>query len=591
MAQWLVVQFLCLVVMATAGNCSEEVGDCDIRFEDSGACVHDSSNTAGPIGPYGNTGRSIKLESCYCMYYDSTQNQSIVGHCYFSCTIPPTHTKISSSTEFNADICSTLGHLNRVGRFCGQCNDSYGLAAYSYHYRECIPCQDYGYKNWLRYFAVAFLPLTVFYIVAVLLSFNITSSSFNGMVFVLQCIVSPQMLMMSHDALDCKSLNYLTFNQSTVSTLFVIVTSILSVVNLDFFRLVYPPFCLHPRANIYQILSLDYLVALHPFLLIFMTYVLVTAYDKRYRLVVWMWRPVQRCVHRHRNTWNIRTSLIEIFATFILFSYVKILNVSIQILAFTATYDVHGNKLQQYFTFLDGTMEYFGSTHLPYALLAITISFLFVVLPFLLLAVYPCRCFHKCLNCHELRCQALHVFMDAFQGSYSIQPRDLRYFSAFYLLMRLIMVFLMFITVSYIMFFFFGMLFLLSAAIVAVFQPYKVRAHNTIDSVLMILTGIFFVCYFHNAISHFYSTEVGSFLLLSVLLLLLYFIFLVIWKLVGGTLQALLGKVRMLLSSVAHHPREYCRGEAGIEEFDRGLEASERNSYPPLLRGSNKPTY
>ena len=453
-----------------------------------------------------------------------------------------------------------------------------------------------------RYFAVAFLPLTVFYIVAVLLSFNVTSSSFNGMVLVLQCVMSPQMLMMSHDALNFKSLNYLTFNRSTVDVyltfnrstvdvLFVIVASILSVVNLDFFRLVYPPFCLHPRANIFQILSLDYLVALYPFFLIFMTYVLVTAYDKRYRLVVWMWRPVQRCVHRHRNTWNIRTSLIEIFATFILFSYVKILNVSIQILAFTATYDVHGNKLQQHFTYYDGTVEYFGSTHLPYALLAIAINFLFVVLPLLLLAVYPCRCFHKCLNYCGLRSQALHVFMDAFQGNYRIQPHDLRYFSAYYLLMRLTMVFLMSITVSPIMLFFFGMLFFLSAAIVAVFQPYKVRAHNSIDSVLMILTGIVFVCFFHNALSLYYLTEVGSFQMISVLLLLLYFIFLLIWKLAGTKLQALLGRVRMLLSSVAHHPREHSRGEAGIEEFDRGLDASERNSYPPLLGGSNKPTY
>ena len=79
--------------------------------------------------------------------------------------------------------------------------------------------------------------------------------------------------------------------------------------------------------------------------------------------------------------------------------------------------------------------------------------------------------------------------------------------------------------------------------------------------------------------------------MLSVLLLLLYFIFLLVWKSVDEKLQALLGKVRMLLRSVAHHAREHGRGEAGIEEFDRGLDASERNSYPPLLGGSNKPTY
>ena len=94
-----------------------------------------------------------------------------------------------------------------------------------------------------------------------------------------------------------------TFTNQNTSILFIkIITSISGPVNLDFFRLVYPPFCLHPKANVFAILSLDYLVALYPFLLIFLTYLLVTAHDKRYRLVVWMWRPLKMYVHRHRNT-------------------------------------------------------------------------------------------------------------------------------------------------------------------------------------------------------------------------------------------------------------------------------------------------
>ena len=72
---------------------------------------------------------------------------------------------------------------------------------------------------------------------------------------------------------------------------------------------------------------------------------------------MWMWRPVQRCVNYHRHTWNIRTSLIEIFATFILFSYVKILGVSVQILSFTTSHDVAGNKLEDYYTLLDGNIR------------------------------------------------------------------------------------------------------------------------------------------------------------------------------------------------------------------------------------------
>ena len=84
-----------------------------------------------------------------------------------------------------------MGLLNRIGRFCGRCNDSYGLAAYSYQLFSCIPCEDYGYKNWIKYFAMALLPLTVFYIVAVLVSLNVTSSSLSGVVLVIQCVTSP----------------------------------------------------------------------------------------------------------------------------------------------------------------------------------------------------------------------------------------------------------------------------------------------------------------------------------------------------------------------------------------------------------------
>ena len=378
---------------------------------------------------------------------------------------------------------------------------------------------------------------------------------------------------------------------ATLSVPLKVTTSIFCVVNLDLFRLVYPPFCLHPKANIFQILSLDYLVALYPFLLIFMSYVLVTAYDKRYRLVVWMWRPVQRCVHCHRNTLNIRTSLIEIFATFILFSSVKILGVSVQILASTGTHDVAGNRLQQYFTYYDGTMEYFGSAHLPYALLAIAISYIFVALPFLLLVIYPCRCFHKCLNYCGLRSQTLHVFMDAFQGSYKTEPRDLRCFSAFYLLLRLLMLLQVHIFPSYLMLFTSSMLFFLSAAVVAIFQPYKVKIHNAIDSVLMILMGIFFVSYYCNTYIETASKETNFFQVLPVALLLFYFISLLVWKLAGVKLQAAAVKAKVMWVSIVRRTREQSEGE-GVESFDREVETSDtKSSYPPLLGGTRKPTY
>ena len=572
-------QFLYFVLILTLGSSSE---DCEIRFEDNGACACSSHDIAGAVSRYCNSDKSIKIQRCSCMYYDSTQNLSIVGHCYYSCyEFHDTVIEIANSSEFNADICNKYGHINRTGRFCGQCETGYGLAAYSYLLFKCIPCQDYGYSNWLKYFAVALLPLTGFYILAVLLSFNVTSSSFNVIVLIIQCITSPQQLIVAQ--------GYLYTRHTIMSIPLKVVTSIFCTVNLDFFRFVYPPFCLHPEVNIHQMLSLDYIVALYPFLLIFMTYVLVTAYDKQYRLVVWMWRPFQWCVHRYRKTWDIRTSLIEIFATFILFSYVKISSISVQILASTATHDVAGNRLQHDYTLYDGTIKYFGSAHLPYALLAIGISSIFVVLPFLLLAVYPCRCFHKCLNYCGLRSQTLHVFMDAFQGSYRIEPRDLRYFAAFYLLLRMLVIIQAHIFQSLLMLFSSGILFFASAATVALFQPYKVETHNTIDSVLMMLTGVYFVGYYCNTlvVNHDADHLVNFVQGVSIVLLLFYFASLLVWKLLGGKLHAV---ARVAWSSIVHRPREDSGGE-GIESFDREQDTSEANSYPPLLGRSQIPTY
>ena len=155
----MMAQLLCITIaLATAGS----FRDCDVRFDDTGACVCSSYYAiVGPNLPY-CFDSSIYIPSCYCVYYDSIQNLSIIGHYYFSRynSVGDIPVEITSSHEFNADICDRFGYLNRTGRFCGRFSNTHSLAAYSYQCLKCIPCQDYGYKNWLRYFAVALLPLT-----------------------------------------------------------------------------------------------------------------------------------------------------------------------------------------------------------------------------------------------------------------------------------------------------------------------------------------------------------------------------------------------------------------------------------------------
>ena len=353
-----------------------------------------------------------KILACYCIYWDQDANKTVVGSCmptYFNTFYLIERYSISNRTLFNKAACSqpsTVVDTHREGCFCGRCEPQYGLAAYSYQYTICVPCTDYGYKNWLQYFAVALLPLTVFYFFVVVLRVSVASSHLNSIVFALQCLLSPLMQRIFNGWINvwcCFGLYYKIF-----SNIF------LGVVNLDFFRGVYPSFCLHPQLNAIHILFLDYIIALYPFILIFITYVLLTLYDRNYLFVKLAWKPFQYILRCYKRQWNIRTSLIETFVTFILLSSTKILSVSFDLLASTIAYDEMGKDIKKKFLLYDANIKYFGCGHLPFAVFALLIAFIFVFLPFLLLVLYPCRCFQRFLNCLGLRCQTLHIFMDAF---------------------------------------------------------------------------------------------------------------------------------------------------------------------------------
>ena len=91
-----------------------------------------------------------------------------------------------------------------------------------------------------------------------------------------------------------------------------------------------------------QTLALDYLLAFYPLILILFMYFLVEVYDRNFRLFVWLWRPFHRCFVHFRRNWNIRTSLVDAFATFLLLSYVKLLSVSVDLLSPVTLFNKEG---------------------------------------------------------------------------------------------------------------------------------------------------------------------------------------------------------------------------------------------------------
>ena len=135
-----------------------------------------------------------------------------------------------------------------------------------------------------------------------------------------------------------------------------IVASVYGIWNLDFFRTVYTPFCLHPEMTNIQALALDYVIAVYPLILIALTYILVELHDWGFRPIMWLWRPFHRCFGHFRRQWDIRTSLLDAFATFLLLSYIKLLSVSFDLLFPVSITDVYGHTFSSMYLYFDATV-------------------------------------------------------------------------------------------------------------------------------------------------------------------------------------------------------------------------------------------
>ena len=406
------------------------------------------------------------------MTLNSGMDEAVVGACPYHSFHRSTQYLVSSnlSTDFCRDY-------RRTGQLCGQCMDGYSPPAYSY-YSVCVRCKK-GTKNWLQYLVISLLAATAFLLVLTITRFKATSPQLARYVFVCQLLTAPIVLRIF--------LRSPQTNNENIGLIGDLYFAIFSIWNLDFFRLFYNPFCLHTNATTLQVLSLDYIIAVYPLLLIILTYTLVRLHYNNNRLVAWLWRPFISCFARCRRQWDIQNSLVDAFATFLLLSYVKFFSVSFDLLTPTILWNSKAS-IAGIALYYDGSTEYFGKHHLPFAILAILVLLVFTFLPILLLCLYPCRCFQRLLNRCHFNSQALHHFMDSFQGCFkdgTNGTKDCCYFSALYLIIRITM-HLAFIATNNTLSTFYqtvsllGMIVLLTCS-----QPYKKAIHTKLDIVFL----------------------------------------------------------------------------------------------------------
>ena len=373
----------------------------------------------------------------------------------------------------NQQLC---GYLNRQGQLCGECKSNHFVSAYSYDLK-CYQCRRGLLANIVTYLAVTYLPVTLFLVAVVVLHISVASPSLNLAVFLSQIYSSPEMVRV--------------FLQNTRGTRLEFCVHVIEAVygmwNLDFFRSLIPPICL--PLNTLQVIALDYLVAVYPLLLLVCVYVLVTAHDRGCRLVVRLWRPFLWCSARIRQQWNVRHSIIDAFATFLLLSYLKFVNISIDLFMPTTLFTENGSQVGSYL-YYDATIEFMSSHHMPYAVLALAGLIVGVMFP-LLLFVYPMKLFQILLNKCHLNSTGLKILMQCFQGHYRDRTDggwECRYFAALFPTARIGGLILYAVTRNNVFFLLIIVVMIFMAAAIIVVGPYKKEYEhfNKLDSTLLL---------------------------------------------------------------------------------------------------------
>ena len=428
------------------------------------------------MSTYNDTDMTVVFGGCPYIH-PSARNSSNLPYIPF----PPNMT----ASEVNGYMC---GEMNRTGRLCGRCENGTGPSVFSLDLK-CVRCLDSSY-GWAVYLAAEFIPMTFFVLLVLLFRIRLCADYINALVFFCNIVTAS---LLHYDPVY----NFSVYNseRSAVS----ILLSIYNIFNLQFFQNFFPPLCISEEMTNLQVIALRYLVALYPLLLILVIYALVCLYDRNFKPLVLVWRPFGAIISCFRKQCNIRHSLIHAFASFFLLSVYSSSVTSFSLLSLD-TYLRHVNSSEILrIVYWDGSVAFNLNSSL--SIVAITVLTVFVILPTVLLLVYPTRTFQKCLNCCGLRCLPLHIFMDAFQGCYkngTDGTRDYRFFAGLYLVFR-------FLTFSDSLRFFFAyhhnpVLFLVIFSFsFALCCPYKNSCFNVVDCLfhaILALFAFFFMYFF-----------------------------------------------------------------------------------------------
>ena len=399
----------------------------------------------------------ILVGSCPSGYCDGASNNPYVLGKFI--TLPRSRDKL------NDFLCSG----NRTGVLCGRCKPTYAPVINSDKY-PCVQCNSSSAANILKYIGTEYVPLTVFFLVIIICNVRLTTGPANAFIVFGQVISS---------TFDLN--NGITTNPTTSDTFNTAYKLIYGIFNLDFFSKLLEPFCIGEKLDTLLIVSLSYIVALYPLLMICIV------------IIAFKLKSIVGC---SKSKWCRQHSISPMMAItcFLLLSYNKLILTAVFIVSEGMLINSSGANVDISVVYIQGDVLY--DEREKYVSVAAVVLFITLILPIVLLG-YPITFLERCLKFWPMinkryPADKVNIFLDCFQGSFE---NNKRFFASLYFMFRLG------IAIAYILpitelneLIIQQMICMIMSLLVVVLQPYKERLTNVWDCFvfldLAVLSGL-----------------------------------------------------------------------------------------------------
>ena len=388
------------------------------------------------------------------------------------------------------DICSCSD--GRAGTLCGQCADGYSVAINS-PYMSCAPCNSSTvYKGWGLLIALEFIPITVMVAIIAVLNVNLNQGSLSGYIFLCQMITIPfpsvgyPSWLVSND-LHSQFLGSLFLPMNIWNIGFAFYKSY-------FFHGYYInplSICISQSTTPLVYLLFWYVISFYPLVLALLAYCVIVMYDKGYRCVVCVVRPIHRLLARFWRLFGIQPSLSHTVASLYTLCFTQLAATSLKILhpiVYTET-DSHNHSVR---FFYDGSQSYFSGVHGFAGIVAILVLVgLCITVAYLLL--HPFRLFQLCFGKLKFKKDLILSVTDVFNGPFkdgtSENSWDYRYFAGMHFVIQLVVMTFYYIPLEYKQVT--GSLKVTVCSLyllaILIFRPYKRNIHNFSEVLLFVL--------------------------------------------------------------------------------------------------------